>query len=57
MSSLGLKGFFTFFDLMLNAARHSSDPPQLKTYPSGSLFGYSTYEECARLEEERLLNE
>jgi hypothetical protein len=36
---------------MLNAARHS-DPPQLKTYPSGSLFGFSTYKEAARIYEE-----
>jgi hypothetical protein len=56
MNSLGVQGFFTFFDLMLNSARHCS-PPQLKMYPSGSLFGFSTYAEAARLyEEERLRN-
>jgi hypothetical protein len=55
MNSLGVQGFFTFFDLMLNSARISS-PPQLKTWPSGSLFGFSTYREAAALEEERLRN-
>jgi hypothetical protein len=56
MGSLGVQGFFAFFDLMLNSARVSS-PPQLKTWPSGSLFGFSTYREAARIyEEERLRN-
>jgi hypothetical protein len=53
MNSLGVQGFFTFFDLMLNSARISN---QLKTWPSGSLFGFSTYREAAALEEERLRN-
>jgi hypothetical protein len=48
----GVEGFFTFFDMMLNAVRYA-DPPALATTPSGSMFGFASYREAARLHEER----